>query len=89
MRNVCLLSSTTVIVIPKNSLLYLHSNDMISLKKLFLKKKLLVKVITNHKVQSVKSSYYIGVHDKGLVVVAMGTILFTFYFQACKLQPVQ
>ena len=35
----CLLASIEQILVPNCSLLYLHSNDMNSLKKLFLKRK--------------------------------------------------
>ena len=37
MRSFCLLASMELILIPNCSLLYLHSNDMNSLKSLFLK----------------------------------------------------
>ena len=43
MRNFCLLTSMELILTPNCSLLYLHSNDINSLKSFTLKKKLLQK----------------------------------------------
>ena len=39
MCSFCLLASMELILIPNNSLLYLHSNDMNSLKSVFLKRR--------------------------------------------------
>ena len=49
MLNVCLLTSTELILTPDCNLLHLHSNDMNSLKIVFLKKNVLAVSIKIHK----------------------------------------